>query len=122
MPSGSGPASSHAALYVTGGPAAGRALERFAAQRPGIERLTRDQYVASMHASDADGAWGVWLVVGLAAGFAALALVSTAAMSAAERRREFATLRLLGATRGHAIRMVAVETLAAPAEALNARE
>ena len=73
-----------------------------------------------MHASDADGAWGVWLVVGLATVFAALALVSTAAMSAAERRREFATLRLLGATRGHAIRMVALETLPTIAIALAA--
>ena len=110
----------NAALYVTGGPAAGRALERYAAERPGIERLTRDEYVASVHASDADGAWGVWLVVGLATVFAALALVSTAAMSTAERRREFATLRLLGATRGHAIRMVALETLPTIAIALAA--
>ena len=42
------------------------------------------------------------MIIGLAALFAALALVNTAAMATAERRDELATIRLLGGTAGQA--------------------
>jgi len=49
------------------------------------------------------------MIIGLAAVFAALALVNTAAMATAERRGELATIRLLGGTAGHVLRTVALE-------------
>ena len=42
------------------------------------------------------------MIIGLAALFAALALLNTARMATAERRGELATIRLLGGTRGQA--------------------
>ena len=73
--------------------------------------LSRREYLTTVHASNVDGAWGVWLVVGLTALFAMLALVNTAAMTTTQRRDELATIRLLGGTPGHAIRMVMLEML-----------
>src|SRR4051794_2242914 len=99
------------ALFVSGGPAAARSLSRYTSVHPGVESLTRGEYLATVHASKVDGAWGVWLVVGLAALFATLALINTAAMTTTERRDELATIRLLGGTPGHAIRMVVLEML-----------
>ena len=100
-----------AALFVAGGADAGRSLSRYASDRPGVQPLDRRGYLDTVHASNVDGAWGVWLVVGLAAAFAALALINTAAMTTTERRGELATIRLLGGTPGHATRMVILETL-----------
>jgi putative ABC transport system permease protein len=96
------------ALFVAGGE---RSLGRYAAGHPGVQRLTRADYLDTLHASNVDGAWGVWLIVGLAAAFAALALINTAAMTTTERRDELATIRLLGGTPGLAVRMVTLEML-----------
>ena len=98
-----------AAVFVAGGPAAGRALERYADRHPGVASVTRAQFRAGLHGEASDQAWGVWLIIGLAGLFATLALVNTAAMSTAERRSELATVRLLGGTASHAIRTVALE-------------
>ena len=65
--------------------------------------------LTTLHAANNDDAWGVWLVIGLSVLFAALALVNTAAMATADRRAEFATIRLLGGTAGHVTRMLALE-------------
>ncbi len=46
---------------------------------------------------------------GLASLFAALALVNTAAMATAERRGELATIRLLGGSSAHVVRMIVLE-------------
>ncbi|MET7397496.1 ABC transporter permease [Dactylosporangium sp. NPDC005572] len=61
--------------------------------------------------SDADqqGAWELMVVVSL--GFTAIAVVNTFAMAAAGRRREFADLRLAGATAGQLHRLAAREAL-----------
>ena len=64
-----------------------------------------------MHAAGNQQAWGVWMLVGLSAIFAALALLNTARMATAERRAELATIRLLGGTRGQALRTAALESL-----------
>ncbi len=40
----------------------------------------------------------MWMIIGLAALFTALALINSAAMATAERRAELATIRLLGGT------------------------
>ncbi len=97
------------AVFVAGGPAARRSLARYADAHPGVTALTRPEYLATLHSSNNEGAWGVWLIVGLSVMFAALALVNTAAMSTGERRNELATIRLLGGTAGQATRMVALE-------------
>ena len=98
-------------MFVAGGAAAERSLARYASAHPGIEPLERDEYLETVHASNVDGAWGVWLIVGLATAFATLALINTAAMTTTERRDELATIRLLGGTPGHAMRMVTLEML-----------
>ena len=64
-----------------------------------------------MHAAGQEQSWGVWMIVGLATLFGALALLNTARMAASERRGERATIRLLGGTRGHILRTAALETL-----------
>jgi putative ABC transport system permease protein len=97
------------AVFVTGGPAAARGLARYARTHPGIDSMTRAEYLTTLHSSNNENAWGVWLIVGLSVIFAALALVNTAAMSTGERRSELATIRLLGGTAGQATRMVALE-------------
>jgi putative ABC transport system permease protein len=102
-------AASDAALFVAGDADAGRSLARYASDHPGVQSLSRSRYLGTVHASNVDGAWGVWLIVGLAVAFATLALINTAAMTTAERRDEFATIRLLGGTAGHATRMVMLE-------------
>ena len=65
-------------------------------------------------------AWAVWMIIGLATLFSALALINTAAMTTSERRAELATIRLLGGTTGTAIRTVALETLPTVLVALGA--
>ena len=107
-------------LFVTGGAAAEGSLSRYASDHPGVRSLNRTQYLDTVHASNVDGAWGVWLIVGLAAAFATLALINTAAMTTTERREELATIRLLGGTAGHAIRMVTLEMLPTVITALGA--
>ena len=108
------------ALFVAGGAAAGRSLARYAADHPGVRPLNRGQYLDTVHASNVDGAWGVWLIVGLATAFATLALINTAAMTTTERRDELATIRLLGGTAGHATRMVTLEMVPTVIAALGA--
>jgi putative ABC transport system permease protein len=111
---------SDSAVFVAGGASAAAALARYASKHPGVEALSRAEYLGTLHAANVDGSWGVWLVVGLAIVFAALALVNTAAMTTTERRDELATLRLLGGTTGHAIRMLALEMLPIVAVGLGA--
>jgi putative ABC transport system permease protein len=97
------------AVFVAGGPAAGRSLARYARAHPGVEALTRGEYLHTLRSANDENAWGVWLVVGLAVIFGALALINTAAMAIGERRSELATIRLLGGTAGQTTRMVLLE-------------
>ena len=73
--------------------------------------LTRAEYRTRVHAAGQEQAWGVWMIIGLSALFGTLALLNTARMAASERRAELATIRLLGGTRGHALRTAVLETL-----------
>ena len=52
-----------------------------------------------------------YLAMGLVLAFTAIAVVNTLAMSVAERVREFALLRLAGATRRQVLRMLRIEAL-----------
>ncbi|MEU9361635.1 FtsX-like permease family protein [Streptomyces sp. NPDC048301] len=68
---------------------------------------------ASADAAD-DGATSAWinyLLAGTIVGYAVISLVNTLVISASERRREFALQRLVGATNGQIMRMMAVESL-----------
>ncbi|MFE0443513.1 ABC transporter permease [Streptomyces fungicidicus] len=84
-------------------PVGGRVLtgDRWrAATAPGSERTTR---------------YGFLLVLGIALLYAAIALVNTVVMATADRVREFAALRLAGATRWQVLRLVGAEALAVAA-------
>src|SRR3954468_15575453 len=108
------------AVFVAARARGGRSLSRYAADHPGVRAPDRRAYLDTVHASNVDGQWGVWLVVALATAFAMLALVNTAAMTTTERRDELATIRLLGGTAGHATRMVVLEMLPTVVVALGA--
>ena len=107
-------------LFVAGGVVARRSLARYASDHPEVQALSRGEYLGTVRAAGADGAWGVWLVVGLGTAFAVLALINTAAMTTTERRGELATIRLLGGTSGHVTRMVMLETVPTVIAALGA--
>ena len=64
-----------------------------------------------VHGIGQEQSWGVWMIIGLAALFAALALINTARMATSERRAELATIRLLGGTRGQRLRTAILETI-----------
>ncbi|CAJ64011.1 putative ABC transport system integral membrane protein [Frankia alni ACN14a] len=64
------------------------------------------------------GAWSNYLLVALLTAFAAIAVVNTLTMATLERGREFATLRLTGATRRQVMRMVRWEAVLITAIAL----
>jgi putative ABC transport system permease protein len=58
--------------------------------------------------------WGIvrlvfTLLVGMAVGYTAIAIANTLLMAMADRRRDFATLRLSGATTGQVLRLVGAE-------------
>ncbi len=108
---------SAATVFVAGGPAAGRSLAAFAADA-GVDVAGRDRYLGTVRAANQEDAWGIWLIIGLTALFAALALVNATAMATAERGSELATIRLLGGTPGQVVRMLALEMAATVGVAL----
>jgi putative ABC transport system permease protein len=66
--------------------------------------------VAAARAGDAQNQQGAWeLMVVISLGFAAIAVVNTFAIAASSRRREYADLRLAGATAGQVHRMATRE-------------
>jgi putative ABC transport system permease protein len=81
----------------------------FVAGRAPRGALTRSAYLRTVEAESQEDSWGVWLIIALAAAFAGLALINTAVMATGQRRDELATIRLLGGTRGQALRMIALE-------------
>ncbi len=101
------------ALFVAGGPAAGTALAADAAGHPGLGVHDRGGYLATRDAAGQEQQWAIWLIIGLMAAFSTLSLVTTAAMTTAERRTELATIRLLGGTARQVARAVVLETLPA---------
>ena len=108
---------SAATVFVAGGPAAGRSLAAFA-EGADVAVTGRDGYLDTVRAANQEDAWGIWLIIGLTALFAALALVNATAMATAERGSELATIRLLGGTPGQVVRMLALEMAATVGVAL----
>src|SRR4051812_1018182 len=104
------------AVFVTTEPAAPRAsvitrLQAFAHTYPGLEVSTRAQYERELASAARHQDSEAYALLGLIAAFCALALVNAIVMSTAERRREFALLRLIGAGRQQIWTMIRAETL-----------
>lgn len=97
-------------LLVTAPGVPRAALAAALAADPGLG--IRDRAVAHAANNDAGAKVG-YVMLGLIVGFTAIAVVNTLAMSISDRRREFAALRLIGATGGQVQRMLAWETTVA---------
>ena len=87
------------------------ALSSFAGTHPGLEVTTRAQYERSLEAEAQRQSLGVYVLLGLIVAFCALAVVNAVTMATTERGREFATLRLIGASSGQVRAMIRGETL-----------
>jgi putative ABC transport system permease protein len=86
-------------------------LARLNSELPTARVLTRSEYLAGIHAAGRTSAWIVWLIIGLTAAFAGIAVVNTSVIATADRRHELALLRLIGATREQARNMIGWEAL-----------
>ncbi|UVS80796.1 ABC transporter permease [Actinokineospora sp. UTMC 2448] len=75
----------------------------------GPDRVVADRAQVLARAGDNTGALVNHLLVAIIVGYAVVALVNTLIVATTERRREFATQRLVGATRGQVLRMVTAE-------------
>jgi len=89
-----------------------RGVERLARQDPAALALDRDGYLAGVRAAGADDARAQWVVIALMALLAAMSVVNSGALAAAEHRRELAPARLAGATRRQVLRALTLEALA----------
>jgi putative ABC transport system permease protein len=102
------------AIYVTTQPSTDMAATQAAVQAlseryPTLQAITRAQLVEQLRDAEDSEQWPVYLLIGLAAIYAALSIVNTLIMATAERRRELALLRLIGHTPRQMMRMIAWE-------------
>ncbi|MGP4025824.1 FtsX-like permease family protein [Actinomadura sp. 3N407] len=81
------------------------------ADRPGVRVADRDEAAAAQAEQERTGAWVNYMFVAVIVGYTVITLVNTLVIAAAERRREFALQRLIGADRGRLLRMMGVEGL-----------
>jgi putative ABC transport system permease protein len=72
--------------------------QRLSGEFPNVAFMTQADYVDTVEQSAIDGQWVLYLIIGLAVAFAALSVINTMVMAISDRRREFALLRLIGAT------------------------
>ncbi|MEU5943184.1 ABC transporter permease [Micromonospora sp. NPDC047548] len=87
--------------------------------RAALPALTVVPTIEAAPAGDAQNQQGAWeLLVVISLGFTAIAVVNTFAIAAAARRREYADLRLAGATTGQIWRMATRESVIAVAVGL----
>ncbi|CAL9557452.1 hypothetical protein SUDANB121_04580 [Nocardiopsis dassonvillei] len=97
-----------------------RLLREAVAAVPGAEVSDRADHLAALAALGEEDGWITYLMVAVAAGLSGVGAIATLAVSASARTREFALLRLAGATRGRVAAVVAGEALAVSALALAA--
>jgi putative ABC transport system permease protein len=105
------PIAAQALVTYDGGQAAtvDAGLRRLADATPGVRVGDR----RSLEAEEADTAgWVDFLILGVLIAFCAISVVNTLVMATAERSRELALLRLVGATAGQVTRMLRWEALA----------
>ncbi|MGW2324304.1 FtsX-like permease family protein [Streptomyces sp. NPDC001700] len=95
-------------------PAAGAAQVATALRGQAVTVMTAADWFAETRADQRQrNRTGTRMVLGIAVGYALIAVANTLAMAAAGRRRELAAFSLAGATRGQALRMVTAESLIA---------
>jgi putative ABC transport system permease protein len=97
------------AVFVSGGSLA--ALEQLRKANPDLEITTRKQFAQAVVDAEQQKSLAVYVLLGLIVVFCALAAVNAVMMSTAERAREFAMLRLIGAGKRQIATMVRAETL-----------
>lgn len=86
-------------------------LKELARAHPTVEVLTRSRYQHDLEAAAEKQSLAVYVLLGVIGIFCAMALVNAMAMATAERSREFALLRLVGASKGQVRTMIRAETL-----------
>jgi putative ABC transport system permease protein len=96
-------------VFVRGGSRA--ALEQLRQANPDLEVTTRRQLAQRVADEQQQQSRAVYVLLGLIVVFCALAAVNAVMMSTAERTREFARLRLIGADKRQVAAMVRAETL-----------
>ncbi|MGW7254643.1 FtsX-like permease family protein [Streptomyces sp. NPDC054834] len=85
---------------------------RTAVRASGGRLLTKEQWLrATYPGTDRTTRLGLLLVLGIALLCTAVSVANTAVMATSDRRRDLAVLRLTGATRAQALRLVAAEAL-----------
>ncbi|MFF4398343.1 FtsX-like permease family protein [Streptomyces sp. NPDC001480] len=85
---------------------------RTAVNASGGQVLTKEQWLrANTPGTDRTTRLGLLLVLGIALLCTAVSVANTAVMATSDRRRDLAVLRLTGATRAQALRLVAAEAL-----------
>lgn len=97
------------AVFVDGDRAV---LARLAAANPGVRVVDRPTFLTGVSTGIEDDAWITWIIVGLAAIYAAIAVANTLIMAVSQRRPELALVRLAGATPRQALSMIRNEALA----------
>lgn len=86
-------------------------LNSLAGTQPGLRVTDRQGLDKSFAEQEQTGAWINYLLSGMIIGYTIISLVNTLVVATAERKREFATQRLIGSTRAQIMRMIAVEAV-----------
>ena len=103
------------AVFVAGKPGVGaseleRQLRTLRAADPTIAVVSRSDYETTIDRAAEKQSLAVYVLLGLIVVFCALALVNALTMAIGERAREFAMLRLIGATKRQVRAMIRTET------------
>ena len=104
------------AVFVTATPGTTQAqllsrLRGLSRSQPTVQVLTRPQYQHELEADAHTQSLEVYVLLAVIGVFCAMALINAMTMATAERAREFALLRLVGASKRQVRTMVRAETL-----------
>ncbi|MFI9008150.1 ABC transporter permease [Actinosynnema sp. NPDC053489] len=91
--------------------ATARALASLADRFPGLTVTDRSRLAPAERAEQRTQFWVNVLAMGVVLGYIAIAVANTLVLTTAQRRREFALLRLVGATRRQVVRTMRAEAL-----------
>ena len=93
------------------GPIPAATWEQIEGSQPGLTIGGPELVAATADASVDANVWIAFALLGMVIVFAAFAVVNTLTLATADRSREFALLRLVGATRSQVLRMMRWESL-----------
>ncbi|MYW10637.1 FtsX-like permease family protein, partial [Streptomyces sp. SID2563] len=85
---------------------------RAAGRATGTEVLTREQWAAALVRGGGSTRTGLLMILAIALVYTGIALANTQVMATADRVRDFAVLRLAGATKAQVLRLAGAEALA----------